>query len=131
MPANNPDAGAERERATPALSAQEKRAVKQEARYLLAALKAQRPMLDWRKRQRSRAAVQVTIEEHVWELPESCYTDAVCEAKVGDVYHHAYEHDWGRGRVRISGRREGNLQSDSSLAMTYCRPDNRTAKVAH
>ena len=41
--------------------------------------------------------MQVTIEKYVWALPESCYLDAVCEAKVGDVYNHVYEHYWGAG----------------------------------
>ena len=82
----------------PALSAQEERAVKAIARDLLAALKVRQLVLDWRKRQQSRAAVQVTIEEYVWRLPESCYPDALCEAKVGALYNHVYENYWGAGQ---------------------------------
>jgi type I restriction enzyme R subunit len=81
----------------PKLSAKEKQTVKKAARDLLATLKANKLVLDWRKRQQSRAAVQVTIRDYVWELPESCYSDAECEVKEQALYQHVYEHYWGAG----------------------------------
>jgi len=59
------------------LSAQEQKQVKQVARELLDTLKREKLVLDWRKRQRTRAQVKVTIEECLDRgLPER-YTPAL------------------------------------------------------
>jgi type I restriction enzyme, R subunit len=55
------------------------------ARELLATLKAEKLVLDWRKRQQSRAAVWVAIEEHVDKLPPT-YTTEVYTVKCNTAY---------------------------------------------
>jgi type I restriction enzyme R subunit len=82
----------------PKLSAREKREVKRIARELLTTLKEQKLTLDWRKRQQSRAAVQVAIEDLVWTLPEGCYTDEMCGEKSVAIYQHIYDNYWGAGQ---------------------------------
>jgi type I restriction enzyme, R subunit len=56
-------------------------------RQLLNTLKSERLVLDWRKRQQSRAAVQLTIAD----VLEQAYTDELYEAKVKAVYEHVYD----------------------------------------
>jgi len=81
----------------PDLSAREKREVKRIAHELLDALKAHRLVLDWCKRQQSRAAVELAIQDLVWRLPE-CYTDTLCRQKSAAVYQHVYDSYYGAGR---------------------------------
>jgi type I restriction enzyme R subunit len=81
----------------PDLSAKEKREVKRIARELLDTLKTHKLVLDWRKRQQSRAAVQLAIQDLVWKLPR-CYTDALCEQKSTAVYQHVYDSYYGAGQ---------------------------------
>ncbi len=52
-----------------ALSKKEKREVKKVAKELLETLKKEKLVLDWRKRQQSRAAVRVSIEDILERLP--------------------------------------------------------------
>jgi type I restriction enzyme, R subunit len=73
----------------------EKEQVKMLARQLLDTLKSERLVLDWRKRQQSRAAVQLTIADVLEQLPEA-YTDELYEAKVKAVYEHVYDAYAGR-----------------------------------
>ncbi|MBU0704648.1 MAG: type I restriction endonuclease subunit R, partial [Chloroflexi bacterium] len=81
----------------PNLTAQEKREVKRVAHELLDTLKAQKLVLDWRKRQQSRAAVQLAIQDLVWRLPR-CYTDKLCQQKSAAVYQHVYDSYYGAGQ---------------------------------
>ena len=81
----------------PKLSAKERKEVKRMARELLT-LKEQKLTLDWRKRQRSRAAVQIAIEDLVWGLPQECYSDEVCGVKSAAIYQHIYDNYWGAGQ---------------------------------
>ena len=53
------------------LSREEKKQVKGVAQELLDTLKAERLVLDWRKKQQTRAAVQLTIEQVLDKLPEA------------------------------------------------------------
>jgi len=53
------------------LTKKEAQAVKKVARELLATLKKEKLVLDWRKRQQSRAAVRVCIEEVLDLLPRT------------------------------------------------------------
>ena len=53
----------------PTLTDKEEQAVKKVARGLLETLKREKLVLDWRKRQQSRAAVRVCIEETLDHLP--------------------------------------------------------------
>ncbi len=80
------------------LSAEEKKQVKKAARDLLNTLTAEKLVLDWRKRQQSRAQVMVTIEKVLdQELPES-FTEDVFRQKCDLLYQHVYDSYFGEGR---------------------------------
>ena len=81
----------------PDLTRKEKREAKRIARELLTTLSREKLVLDWRKRQQSRAAVRVAIEDTIWRLPE-CYTDEMCRQKSAQVYQHVYDNYWGAGQ---------------------------------
>ncbi len=72
------------------LTKQEEREVKQVARELLDTLKREKLVLDWRKRQQSRAAVRLAIEETLDQLPQS-YSAEIYEQKCEQVYQHIYD----------------------------------------
>lgn len=72
------------------LTKQEEQTVKQIARQLLETLRREKLVLDWRKRQQSRAAVRLTIEERLDQLPET-YSAEVYEQKCEQVYQHIYD----------------------------------------
>jgi len=80
------------------LSKKEEADVKKAARDLLQTLKHQKLVLDWRKRQQSRAAVRLTIEKVLEKQLPSIYTVAVYEQKCNAVYQHVYESYSGEGR---------------------------------
>ena len=71
--------------------------VKRVAKDLLTTLKAERLVLDWRKRQQSRAAVRLTIEETLDRLPNR-YTQDLYNQKCESVYQHVYDSYFGAGR---------------------------------
>jgi len=79
------------------LTKQEEREVKQVARELLDTLKREKLVLDWRKRQQSRAAVRLAIEETLDHLPQS-YSAEIYEQKCEQVYQHIYDSYQERGR---------------------------------
>ena len=56
---------------------------------VLAVLKREKLVLDWRKEQRTRAAVRVTVEETLDRLPEK-YTRQIYAQKC-DAYQHVFE----------------------------------------
>lgn len=60
------------------------------------ALKQEKLVLDWRKRQQSKAEVKVTIEEILDQLPEN-YSNEVYQRKCEEVYQHVYESYSGAG----------------------------------
>lgn len=66
------------------------------ARELLDKLKKERLVLDWRKRQQSRAAVRVLITDMIWQLPD-VYSDEMCQRKSEDIYQHVYDNYRGAG----------------------------------
>lgn len=81
----------------PDLSNKEKDQVKKAAKDLLDVLKREKLVLDWRKRQQTRAAVRLTIEDTLdGELPES-YTPDIYLQKCDDAYQHVYESYYGAG----------------------------------
>ena len=83
----------------PKLNDKEREAVKAVAQDLLAKLKADKLVLDWWKRQQTRAAVQTTIRRTLGkELPEKPYTDAIYTAKCELAYTHIFESYGGVGR---------------------------------
>lgn len=79
------------------LTTKEEQEVKKVAGELLETLKREKLVLDWRKRQQSRAAVKLTIEEVLDRLPQS-YSADLYERKCRDVYQHVYDSYYGQGR---------------------------------
>ena len=80
------------------LTESEKKQVKNASRSLLDTLKKSKLVLDWRKRQQSRADVQVTIETVLdKELPRT-YTPEIFKEKCDEVFHHVYDSYYGAGR---------------------------------
>jgi len=79
------------------LTKREETQVKKVARDLLDALKAERLVLDWRKKQQTRAAVQICIEQMLDKLP-SRYDKPLYEQKCSAVFQHVYESYYGAGR---------------------------------
>ena len=63
--------------------------VKKIAKTLLAKLKNEKIILDWRKHQASRASVKVAIKDELEQLPE-CYKE-IYDQKCKLVYQHVYE----------------------------------------
>ena len=61
-----------------------------EGRRVLAVLKREKLVLDWRKEQRTRAAVRVSVEETLDRLPEK-YTRQIYAQKCDVVYQHVFE----------------------------------------
>lgn len=80
------------------LSDKEVQSVKKAARELLEILKTEKLVLDWRKRQQTRAAVRVTIEEMLDELLPEAYTQELFVQKCDAVYQHVYESYFGSGK---------------------------------
>jgi len=80
----------------PTLSKKEEQEVKKVAQELLATLKREKLVLDWRKRQQSRAAVRVAIEEQLDRLPDT-YVPVLWTKKCNLVYDHVYDSYYGGG----------------------------------
>ncbi|MFO7996426.1 MAG: type I restriction endonuclease subunit R [Dehalococcoidia bacterium] len=80
------------------LTRKEKSQVKKVARELLTKLKAEMLVLDWRKRQQSRAQVMVTIEDMLDKgLPEK-FKEDIFHQKCELLYQHVYDSYFGEGR---------------------------------
>jgi type I restriction enzyme R subunit len=79
------------------LTRKERDSVKHVAKELLDTLKAERLVLDWRKRQQTRASVQLQIVKTLDKLPES-YDKPLYEEKCQLVYQHVYDSYYGAGR---------------------------------
>jgi len=71
--------------------------VKKVAQGVLVKLKREKIVLDWRKRQQSRAAVRLCVEEVLDELPQA-YTPELYQKKCDIVYQHIYDSYFGPGR---------------------------------
>ena len=80
------------------LTGKEEHQVKKVGRELLDILKREKLVLDWRKRQQSRAQVRVTIED-IFDrgLPQS-YTPELYQEKCETVYQHVYDSYFGAGK---------------------------------
>ena len=72
------------------LTEKEKHEIKKVAKELLSTLKQEKLVLDWRRRQQSKAAVKMAIEEILDRLPESYSTEAY-QRKCQEIYQHVYE----------------------------------------
>jgi type I restriction enzyme, R subunit len=72
------------------LTEKEKHEIKKVAKELLLTLKQEKLVGDWRRRQQTKAAVKVAIEEALDQLPDSYSTEAY-HRKCQEVYQHVYE----------------------------------------
>jgi type I restriction enzyme, R subunit len=54
-------------------------------------------VLDWRKKQQTRAGVKLVIEQILDKLP-SVYTPELYQTKCGLVYQHVYDSHYGSGK---------------------------------
>jgi type I restriction enzyme R subunit len=72
------------------LSKTEEAEVKKVARELLETLKKEKLVLDWKKRQTTRATVRYTVEVVLDHLPR-VYTPQIYESKCEQVYQHVFE----------------------------------------
>ncbi|MFN6582226.1 MAG: type I restriction enzyme endonuclease domain-containing protein [Aulosira sp. ZfuVER01] len=80
------------------LTKQEEQEVKQVAKVLLKTLKQEKLVLDWKKRQQTRASVEVVIKDILDRLPQS-YSNELYEQKCQEVYQHIYENYSGQGSI--------------------------------
>jgi type I restriction enzyme, R subunit len=78
-------------RPNPALSEQERDQVKQVARDLLGTLKREKLVLDWRKRQQTRAQVRLTVQQMLDAGLPRTYTPDLYQQKCDVVYQHIYD----------------------------------------
>jgi len=83
-------------RPAPELSDEEQGQVKRVAEELLAILKHDKIVLDWRKEQATRAAVRVAVEEILDRLPEK-FTRPLYAQKCDAVYQHVFDSYWDDG----------------------------------
>jgi type I restriction enzyme, R subunit len=66
--------------------------VKKVAKELLAKLKAEKLVLDWKRKEETRADVKITIRDILYdELPGPTYTEPDCEDRTQKVYFHVYD----------------------------------------
>jgi len=72
------------------LSKAEEFDVKKVARELLETLKKEKLVLDWKKRQTTRAAVRYTVETMLDHLPR-VYTPQIYDQKCEQVYQHVFD----------------------------------------
>lgn len=79
------------------LTSTEEREVKKVAKQLLETLKREKLVLDWRKRQATRAAVRFTVETVLDELPR-IYTPELYQQKCEVVYQHVFDSYSGQGK---------------------------------
>jgi type I restriction enzyme R subunit len=84
------------------MTSQEKEDVKKVARMLLQTLKEAKLVLDWRKKQRTRADVYTTVKTVLDELPRA-YTPELYLQKCDTVYQHIFDSYQGEGRSIYSG----------------------------
>ena len=79
------------------LTKKEETEVKKVAKDLLLTLKEEKLVIDWRKRQQTRAQVYLTIEEALDRLPGK-FTKSIFQQKCQTVYLHVYESYFGPGK---------------------------------
>ena len=78
------------------LTQKDEQQVKRVAEELLQTLKKERLVLDWRKKQQARAAVQVCIADTLIQLPPA-YTSDLYHEKCELTYQHVYDSYFGLG----------------------------------
>ncbi len=80
------------------LTKKEEQQVKKVGRELIETLKREKLVLDWRKRQQSRAQVRVTIEDIFDRGLPQAYTPGLYQKKCDAVYQHVYDSYFGAGK---------------------------------
>jgi type I restriction enzyme R subunit len=80
------------------LSNKEKQEVKLASKKLLKALKEEKFVLDWRKRQQTRADVLFTIETILDKMLPGTYTPEIYRQKCDVIYQHVYDSYYGAGK---------------------------------
>ena len=85
-------------RPEPPLTDKERESVKKVAREMIAKLKAERLVIDWRQKAQARAAVQQTIREFYLNLPTPPYTRELKQLKRELTFGHIYDSYAGAGR---------------------------------
>ena len=80
----------------PVLTKAEERELKKVAKELLKKLKSEKLVLDWKKKQATRAAVRYTVETVLDELPRT-YTPDIYRSKCDVVYQHVFDSYAGQG----------------------------------
>lgn len=81
----------------PDLKEREKNQVKITAKHLIKVLKDEKLVLDWRKKQQTRADVKFTIESILDKCLPGSYTTEIYNEKCGFVYQHIYNSYYGVG----------------------------------
>lgn len=75
------------------LNPDETEKVRKTARELLAKLKEEKLVLDWREKEQTRSGVKTMIIDHLYDsLPEPTYSQNDCDYKSAEVYNFIYEH---------------------------------------
>jgi len=82
----------------PDLTEAERKDIKRVAETLLATLKRDKLVLDWRKGQRTRAAVQVEIEKELDGGLPPAYDASLFQQKADAVFAHVFDSYWDDGR---------------------------------
>lgn len=75
--------------------------VKKVAKELLVKLKEEKMVLDWKKKEETRADIKITIRDVLYdELPDPAYTETDCEDRTQKVYFHVYD-NYVDGKVNV------------------------------
>jgi len=82
----------------PDLTEAEKKQIKRVAEELLATLKRDKLVLDWRKGQQTRAAVRVEIEKELDQGLPATYDTSLFQQKADAVFAHIFDSYWDDGR---------------------------------
>ncbi len=90
----------------PALTEKEKDEVKKVAKDLLAKLKAEKLVLDWKLKTQTKADVERTIRDFYIKLPKP-YTPALKKDKRAKTYAHIYDNYFGAGQSVYQGMAAG------------------------
>jgi type I restriction enzyme R subunit len=76
-------------------------------------------VIDWRKGQKSRAAVRVAIRDALDDLPESLFDEAAFDKVVEEIFEHVYESYFGEGKSKYaeggSSRTATSIQSTQGV----------------
>ena len=85
----------------PVLTKAEEAEVKKVCRELLATLKREKLVLDWREKQQAKASVMQTLKMEMRRLPAQ-YSKEIRVEKTARAYAHVYDHYYGDGRSAYS-----------------------------